>query len=140
MRIVRRWAPIVFGLYAVAAIVLLLSPIAPHDIIEWVFDLLHGVGLTGFGIGWVEFIGNIVLFIPIGLFLTVLVRNQWLGAALAVVFSIAVELVQVLLPARTTSLRDVLANGIGAVVGAAIAWFIIRRHRREPPPATTRAR
>jgi VanZ family protein len=44
--------------------------------------------------------------------------------------SVSAELVQVLLPDRLPSLRDVVANASGAVIGAALAWLYTVSRRR----------
>ncbi|HWI30263.1 MAG TPA: VanZ family protein, partial [Microbacterium sp.] len=96
----------------------------------WVRETL---GITAFGSGWFEFIANIMFFVPLGLLLTLLVRRPWVGVLLALALSACAELAQGLLPARTASVRDVLANVLGAAIGAAIAWAIIAARRRRSP-------
>ena len=72
-----------------------------------------------------EVAGNVFLFAPLGavLFLRGLPLTE---AALAgVVFSIGIEVAQLLVPGRTTSVDDVLLNALGAVLGYSLAtlWF-----------------
>lgn len=130
-----RWAVIGLIAYVVAVAVVVFAPVSYSSITaaiaHWLGDAL---GVPAFGAGWVEFTGNVLMFVPLGLLLTVLLRRHWKGAALALVLSIGVELAQVLLPARTPSVRDVLANALGAAIGASLAWVIVsraeRRHRR----------
>jgi len=121
--------------YVAAVAVVVFAPVSYGDVISAFTRWLHdSAGLASFGAGWVEFVANVLLFVPLGLLLTVLMRHHVWGAALALALSIAVELVQVLLPERSPSLRDVLANGLGAAAGAAIAWlFVLRRHGRAHP-------
>lgn len=133
--------------YALAAGMLLLSPIGPGRIlgavVAWIRDDL---GVTDFRQGWIEAPANVLLFIPLGLLLTLLFRRPWIGVLLAVALSVAAELVQFVLPGRLPSLRDVVANALGAMIGAGIAWLVIMvRHRsQQSPPGrpteTTRAR
>jgi len=121
-----RWAAVGLVAYLTAVAVVVFAPVSYADIIAAFTRWLHdGVGLASFGAGWVEFVANILLFVPLGLLLTVLMRHHVWGAALALALSIAVELVQVLIPERSPSLRDVLANGLGAAIGAAIAWLVV---------------
>lgn len=77
----------------------------------------------------VEFGANILLFIPFGLLVAQVLRaRRYLAVALGFLASIGIELVQWLaLPARTPSIYDVLANTIGAALGALIAWWWTRR-------------
>lgn len=126
--------------YGLAALVLLLSPIGPGEIVGAVTAWVHdGLGWA-LPQGWIEFVANILLFVPLGFLLTALSPRPWWGVVLAVTVSVGVELVQVLLPARLPSPRDVLANALGAGVGAMLAGvFIIRPARRGRRRATTRA-
>src|SRR5262249_43639419 len=83
---------------------------------------------------------NVLGFVPVGLFFTLwAVRNLGLRArsasAIAVVnglaLSVLVELVQVEMPARTSSATDVITNIVGAVMGAALArWYLRTRGAR----------
>lgn len=127
--------------YAMAALVLLLSPIGPGAIVEAVTRWTQeDLGLVVVRQGWIEFGANIVLFLPLGLLLALLFRPPWIGVVLAVALSVAAEAVQLVLPGRLASPRDILANALGAGIGAFIAWLIIRRRRPVRPTATTRAR
>ncbi|MCC4908022.1 VanZ family protein [Microbacterium sp. cx-59] len=139
----RRIALIVaLAVYGLAALVLLISPIGPGEIVAAVTGWVQNdLGWSTVRQGWIEFGANIALFVPLGFLLTGLFRRPWWGFALALVLSIGVELVQILLPARLPSPRDVLANALGAAVGAAIAWVVlIRPSRRARRPATRRGR
>lgn len=131
-------------MYVVAVAVVLLSPVSPSAQVDGVTGWLRdGLGLAWIRQGWVEFGGNVAMFLPLGLLLTLLFRPPWWGLALAVLISVAAELGQLLLPARTATPRDVVANGLGALLGAGVAWLIIRhsrRSRRGRRPATRRAR
>jgi hypothetical protein len=83
--------------------------------------------------GWIaEIAGNVLLFLPLGAVLCLrnvtLVRS--LGVALGL--SIAVELVQLLLPGRTTAVDDVLCNTAGAALGWFASWLLHRPPRPQP--------
>ncbi|MBZ4486910.1 VanZ family protein [Microbacterium sp. cx-55] len=133
---------VALAVYGLAALVLLISPIGPGEIVAAVTGWVQNdLGWSTVRQGWIEFGANIALFVPLGFLLTGLFRRPWWGFALALVLSIGVELVQILLPARLPSPRDVLANALGAAVGAAIAWVVlIRPSRRARRPATRRGR
>jgi hypothetical protein len=138
----RRWVLWAFAAYALAAGVLLLSPIGPGRIVEAIMRWIHeDLGLASFRQGWIEAPANVLLFVPLGLLLTLIFRRPWAGVVLALVMSAGAELVQAVLPSRTASLRDVVANVLGAAIGSLIAWLIIvHRHRRGQQRGTTRAR
>lgn len=78
----------------------------------------------------VEFVSNIVMFVPFGLLTTFLWPSRWnwrrmllLGAAT----STFIEVTQLIIPGRVTALSDVIANTAGGVVGAAVAAWVQRR-------------
>lgn len=69
--------------------------------------------------GRAEFLANIALFVPVGLFLLLLVgtRFWWVAGLAAFVLTSAIETVQRSIPGRVTDERDILANTAGALVG-----------------------
>lgn len=82
----------------------------------------------------VEFIANILMFVPVGVFFVLLLgRSRWWAAIIfGVIGSCWIELAQYLwLPERTADARDVLSNGIGIVIGVLVAelvtWPALRR-------------
>ena len=133
----QRWVLGCLAAYALLAAIILLSPVSYSGLLRWMTEWVLAVtGLPPFGTGWVEFFANILLFLPLGLLLTLLFRHPWYGALLAVGLSVAAELVQILIPSRQPTLRDILANLIGAVIGALLAWlFVLRRRRPARGPA-----
>ena len=66
-------------------------------------------------------IGNVVLFAPLGAVLRA--RGAELGQATVrgLALSLAIELTQLGIPGRTTSVDDVLLNTLGVVVGYLLA-------------------
>ena len=86
-----------------------------------------------------EFSANIVLFIPIGLLLTLMLgRRRWWVAILAgVAFTAAIEFTQRFLPTRVSDVRDIVANTLGAIVGTLLAIALVslatRRSARSLP-------
>lgn len=130
---VRRTAAAGLAVYALAAGVILLTPVSFGGIVHAIAREVGTVtGLHFFGSGWIEFLANVVLFLPMGFLLTLLLRRACVGTILSVLVSIAVEIAQLHIPDRQSSLRDVVSNTIGAVLGAFVAWLIIRRRPRRP--------
>ncbi|MFO7689759.1 MAG: VanZ family protein [Cryobacterium sp.] len=97
--------------------------------------------------GLVEFGANIILFIPAGLLVVVLAgaRFWWLGLVGGFLASCTIELGQLLLlPARTASARDIVANTSGALAGSMLALLLfaliaLRARRRERNATAARA-
>jgi len=69
-------------------------------------------------------VANLLLFVPLGASLCL---RQWrFGTATAIgaAFSASIELAQLLIPGRTTSVDDVILNAIGTALGWAIVALI----------------
>ena len=84
-----------------------------------------------------EFIANIGLFVPVGLFLLLLfgTRYWWVSAMVGFAMTVAIETVQRSIPERFSDERDILANTIGTLIGVAAGVVLtlpatLRRHRR----------
>lgn len=67
----------------------------------------------------VEFLANVAMFVPIGMFLLLLFgRRSWLTAVLTGVgLTCVIEFAQLFLPDRVSDVRDIVANSIGGFVG-----------------------
>lgn len=86
---------------------------------------------------------NVALFAPAGLFLGLLLRRPVLVAVGLTALSFSVECWQATLTTRVGSVDDVVANGLGAALGAATAGVVLvglalGRRRRGAPAATAR--
>lgn len=83
----------------------------------------------------VEFLANIGLFVPLGVFLLLLVGTRlWLVAlAAGIVLTSMIENIQRSVPGRVSDPRDVAANSIGLALGIVLALVLTR-------PATLRRR
>ena len=101
-------------------------PVRP---VRSVRDLIVGVGPDR----PFDVLENVVLFVPLGFTLTgLLFRKGFGGSAVllgVLVFSVAlsygIEIAQVFLPGRFSSLTDVFANGAGAAIGSLSARFCV---------------
>ncbi len=130
-----RW--LLFGL-SVAVLLILFWPTRPAgDDQEWLAHWLAGMHRQG-RLGWltfggVEFVSNVLMFVPLGA-LAALSRPRGgdkTALAACFAFSAFAELVQwVVLPHRTGDVRDVVANSLGAAIGIGIVALI--RVRRRP--------
>ncbi|GAB3247259.1 hypothetical protein GCM10027425_02950 [Alteromonas gracilis] len=87
----------------------------------------------------VGFALNVLLFVPVGALLAFALSGSWrAAAATAVTLSAGIEVVQ-LVPVldRTADWLDVVANGLGAMMGA---WSIHRFRHGPQAPTPSRSR
>jgi glycopeptide antibiotics resistance protein len=125
------WVWAVLLVYLAVAAAVLLSPLSPEALVAGTTSVLRdSLGLEAVRQGWVEFTANVALFVPFGILVTVALRRAWVGVGLAVLLSAGAELGQLLLPGRTASPRDVLANVLGATIGALCVVVIRASNRR----------
>lgn len=102
---------------------------------------LHGVTYAG-----VEFTGNVLMFLPVGMFFLLLLgrRRWWLAVLIGVAMTITIESVQIVIPGRVSDLRDVVANSVGALIGVLLGLALTAqkarqlRERDRPVPSTAR--
>lgn len=106
------------------------------------------------GLGWavagrIEFVLNVLLVAPIPVLGAIVIRRSsfllWV-VGVGIGGSAVVEMTQLaFLPGRTASVADVVANGLGALIGWGAARLVHRPEgavvdlRREPEPATHRS-
>jgi len=90
----------------------------------------------------IEFTANVLMFVPIGLFLLLLFgrRLWWLAVIMGVLLSSLIEFTQLFLPGRVSDVRDLTSNSLGALIGVlaalVITWPAAARRRREAHPHT----
>lgn len=130
------------GAYLVFVGWLTLTPQAAHRdeaaFVQRVLDALHRRGYAeSIDYDRFEFLANIALFVPVGVFLLLLFGSGgwWLAIAAAVAMTLGIESLQTQIPGRVPDDRDILANGTGAVIGVALALVLtlpatLRRRRR----------
>jgi VanZ family protein len=83
------------------------------------------------GLGWLtdqraEYLANVALFVPLGLFLVLLTgsRYWWLALVAGLALTSSIETVQRVLPGRVPDERDVAANTLGTAVGIVLALVL----------------
>ena len=102
---------------------LLFTPDLPDDLTSW------ASGPQG--------LLNAALFVPAGLLLTALTRRPGRTVAGLVVLSLVIEVVQAASATRSGTLADVVANLVGAALGALVGFGLsvaVRGGRPEPAP------
>ncbi|TFD06115.1 VanZ family protein [Cryobacterium sp. TMT1-62] len=133
----RRWAPWLMLAYLVALAFIAFWPVpvdrAAYDSLLALIDWLQEHGAPGWvRYGLVEFIANIALFVPVGLFVVLVAgaRRWWLAVLVGFAASCTIELGQLIfLPDRFATLADVVANTVGAAVGTVLGLVLLRGGR-----------
>ena len=77
-----------------------------------------------------EFVANVALFVPFGvLVLLAFPRARWWVVLIGCLTSIGIELVQLAIPSRVSTVSDVVANTVGTALGVALVrwWALSRR-------------
>jgi glycopeptide antibiotics resistance protein len=127
----RRALAIVTAVYLLAVAAITLDPLPPDPHRNGLLEALLLVFARTPLLAWVtydvvEFTANILLFVPMGLLLTLLFGRErwWLALALGVAATFTIEFVQLFLPARVSDTRDLLANTLGTIVGIAVARLV----------------
>ncbi len=115
------------------------QPIGPDQqaIVVRVLDALHRRGhATSIDYDRLEFLANIGLFVPIGMFLLLLFGTRWWWVAGLASFALTafIESAQRGIPGRVSDDRDLLANTVGGLIGIVIATVLtlpaaLRRRR-----------
>ncbi|MGC3791985.1 VanZ family protein [Priestia aryabhattai] len=78
----------------------------------------------------INILGNIILFLPFGLFLTMRfkkINRLWKCIVFGSIFSISIEIVQLSIPNRWTDVDDVILNTLGTAIGYAIYKIIDKK-------------
>lgn len=103
-----------------------------YDLFTWLY--LHDAP-RWLDYHFLEFSANVVLFIPVGLFIVILAGagRWWLGILAGLVASCAIEGAQLMfLPSRFATVDDVVANTVGAAIGTLLAAVTLAiAHARE---------
>ncbi len=91
-----------------------------------VFDAIHPLSPLGLA----GLVGNVLLFAPLGWALRLREVELPRAAFVGIAISATIEVAQLIVPGRTTSVDDVLLNTLGTVLGYLIAERWISRSRR----------
>ncbi|WP_281882186.1 VanZ family protein [Agromyces rhizosphaerae] len=105
-----------------------------------VLDAMGSIGIASrYTYILIEFTSNMLLFLPMGMLGWWLsgrvLRPAWARVAVTLVLGIAVSATAEFLqgrylPERTSDLRDIVSNGIGVLVGCAVAFAMDRAEAR----------
>ena len=115
-------------LIAVAMVVFWTTPVdrPATAMLSEVLSWLHEHGMPGvINYNFVEFSANIFMFIPMGIIVSAYFKNATVGILVGALGSCLIELAQaLLLPDRFSSGLDILANTMGAGLGALVYFFL----------------
>jgi VanZ family protein len=133
---------LVTGAYLVfvAWLTLTPQPIGPDQVrlIRRVLDALHRRGYAeSLDYDRLEFLANIALFVPVGVFALLLVGAGawWLALLAPVALTVGIETAQIGIPGRVPDRRDLIANTMGGILGVFVGLVLtlpatLRRRRR----------
>lgn len=112
---------------------------------HWGVRLLHALHRRGYAESVdenrLEFLANIALFVPVGMFLLLLfgAGGWWIAALGSMGMTAFIETAQYQIPGRVPDERDLIANTLGALLGILVALVLTMpatvRRRRERRPA-----
>ena len=133
----RLLAGFLLALWLIGGLVLTLQPAhpLPGQVVDDNLVPFHTLAIYWRNLGsefWMRnLFGNLALLLPLGLLgpIALPALDRWWRIALvAVLYSVAIELIQRLVPARSADVDDVIVNVAGALIG----WVIYRTARRIP--------
>ncbi len=109
-------------------------------VVGWLTDLVATWGIEREPAAVVvEFLANMVLFVPFGLLLSAAGPRwtPWSIIGTGALVSVVIELVQLGIPSRVASVSDVIANTAGTAVGCLVVpWWRVSRERRPTSPTS----
>lgn len=119
----------------VALVVFLPAPDADRvtGLVWWTASLLAGWGLPLEPTAVVlEFVANIALFVPIGLLARLALPRvrAWVIVLAGCLASTTIELVQLAIPSRYSTVSDVIANTLGTLAGVGLVALVASVGRR----------
>jgi VanZ family protein len=106
-------------------------------LVGWVADLVATWGVPREPAAIVfEFLANVALFVPFGLLFAASIPrwSSWAIIGAGLVASVAIELVQLGIPSRVSTVSDVIANTAGTAIGCTmVMWWRMSRAERAAP-------
>ncbi len=72
----------------------------------------------------INVVGNLLLFIPLGMYLAVLLKRKWPGVLLMFLLSVSFEAAQFIFNIGALDVDDVILNVLGGVLGMGIIGFL----------------
>jgi glycopeptide antibiotics resistance protein len=88
-----------------------------------------------------EFLANIALFVPLGLFFVLLFGRHrwWVAILIGIATTVLIEFAQQFIGGRISDPRDLVSNSIGAVVGTVLGLILTASKARRLRAAESRS-
>ena len=140
----RLLAGILLALWLIGGLVLTLEPAhpLPGQVVDDNLIPFHTLAIYWRNLGsefWMRnLFGNLALLLPLGLLGPIAlpaVDRWWRIALVALLYSVAIELIQRLVPARSADVDDVIVNVAGALIGYAVFSLVRATLRSRAAPA-----
>lgn len=122
-----------FGIYGwlLFTVVFIRYPITPEHLYELtlavrnvnyvpfqtITNYLQGTYRVSTMDAWLNVFGNIVLFMPLGIYIQILVKSKRITALLVLTTTIMIEVIQYLLNIGATDIDDIILNFTGGILG-----------------------
>jgi glycopeptide antibiotics resistance protein len=138
----RLLAGLLLALWLIGGLVLTLEPAHPlaGQVVDDNLVPFHTLAIYWRNLGsefWMRnLFGNLALLLPLGLLgpIALPALDRWWRIALvALLYSVAIELIQRLVPARSADIDDVIVNVTGALLGF-LLFKAFKVFRRDPSP------
>ena len=99
-------------------------------LIFWQSETTGAGGLLGRLPDGSDKVAHAIGYLALSAFLTLATGRPALAAALAALYGVTDEVHQAFVPGRRSDALDVVADAVGAAVGAWLAWRLLSRRRR----------
>lgn len=94
-----------------------------------IFNYIILIASPKFGFSIENIIGNILLFLPMGLYLNVIADRNRLSLAIIILTSILVEVIQYLFNVGVLDIDDIILNSIGGFMGIKTYNFLLTKFK-----------
>ena len=94
-----------------------------------IFNYITLIASPKFGFSIENIIGNILLFLPMGIYLNVITDRNRLSLTIIILISIIVEIIQYLFKFGILDIDDIILNSIGGFIGIKAYNFLLTKFK-----------
>lgn len=94
-----------------------------------IFNYITLFGSPKFGFSIENIIGNILLFLPMGIYLNVITDRNRLSLTIIILISIFVEIIQYLFKFGILDIDDIILNSVGGFIGIKTYNFLLTKFK-----------